>query len=74
MGCSEPDAITQMMGSPLCSRKNPILVLVRPVLNPRSFSLTCQSTQTGKFYRFLIWKIKEGRGLPTSCGFPVSDG
>ncbi|EPY75625.1 hypothetical protein CB1_001613008 [Camelus ferus] len=35
-----------MMGSPLCSGKNPIVVLVRTVLNPNSFSLTSCGTQT----------------------------
>lgn len=38
MGCLESAVMAQMMGSPLRRGKNPILVLVRTVLNPGSFS------------------------------------
>lgn len=48
-GLRRPGVVAQMVGTLLCSGKNPILVLVRPVLNPGSFSLTNCDTQTGNF-------------------------
>lgn len=38
-GLLRTSVVAQMMRSPLYSRKNPILLLVRPALNAGSFSL-----------------------------------